>query len=192
MSGTRVFPIEWHVTYWDYLGWADRLASPAHDDRQEVYAEKFGDGTYTPEMVVNAEEERASTDAGAVGAHIDAALGASVDVSTTVWLEGPMDDPTLQVGYAVTGAPAGTELWIVLVERDIFHDITAGENIGRTIEYDNAARSFVTVEPGLGTVSLDQIPDDCVRENAALVAFVQDPATMAVYGATDWNLTEAP
>lgn len=190
MDGQRVFPIEWHVTYWDYLGWTDSLASPAHDNRQSIYADLFGTGMYTPELAVNAEEERASTDAGSVAAHIESALGDAVDTSVTVWIDGPIDGPTLPVRYSVTGAPAGTDLWIVLVERDIFHDIRAGENAGRTIEYDNAARTFATVAPGDGAIDLDQIPDDVVRENASLIAFVQDPTTMAVYGATDWHLTE--
>src|SRR5262245_48556785 len=115
LGGERVFPIEWHVNYWDYLGWPDSLASPAHTLRQQAYAGMFGTGVYTPEMVINAEEERASTDSTFAGAHVDSALGEDVSVSTTVWLDSPPDASPLVVHYAVEGAPAGTELWVVLV-----------------------------------------------------------------------------
>lgn len=190
MEGRRVFPIEWHVSYWDYIGWVDTLASPAHEERQADYADVFGTGMYTPELAINAEEEQGSTNGATVAAHIDDVMLDPVTTSVTVWLAGPMDGETLQVGYDVEGAPAGTELWIVLVERDIFHEITAGENAGRTIEYDNVARTFATIEPGEGTMELDQIPDGVVRENSSLIAFVQEPGSMQVFGATDWHLTE--
>ena len=190
MEGRRIFPIEWHVNYWDYLGWADSLANPSHTERQERYAELFGTGVYTPEMVINSEEERGSTNGATVNAHIEDVLADPVDVSTTLWLGSEIDAEDLEVGYLVTGAPDGTELWVVLVERDIFHDITAGENAGQTIEYDNAARSYAITDPGEGTLVVDQIPADVVRENCSLIGFVQDPTSMEIFGATDTHLVE--
>ena len=42
------------VDYWDYLGWKDTFASPAHSKRQAAYAKRRGDGqVYTPQMVLN-------------------------------------------------------------------------------------------------------------------------------------------
>jgi hypothetical protein len=189
MGGERVFPIAWHVNYWDYLGWPDPLANPVFVDRQERYVDIFRTGMYTPELVVSAEEERASTTGSAVAAHIDAVMANPVTVSTTVWLDSAIDANPLVAGYAVDGAPAGTELMIVLVERGIVRDIEGGENAGLTLTHENAARTFATVTPGEGTVELE-VPIDVVRENASLIAFVQDPATMALHGATDRHLTE--
>src|ERR1700685_771241 len=42
------------IDYWDYLGWKDTLASPAHSARQRAYARMRGDRqVYTPQIVVN-------------------------------------------------------------------------------------------------------------------------------------------
>src|SRR6202020_153696 len=42
------------IDYWDYLGWKDTLASPAHSARQRAYARMRGDReVYTPQIVIN-------------------------------------------------------------------------------------------------------------------------------------------
>src|SRR5215470_4237706 len=42
------------IDYWDYLGWKDTLAKPAHSARQRAYASARGDrAVYTPQVVVN-------------------------------------------------------------------------------------------------------------------------------------------
>src|SRR6266487_6233453 len=39
------------IDYWDYLGWRDTLANPAHSARQRAYARVRGDGqVYTPQI----------------------------------------------------------------------------------------------------------------------------------------------
>jgi hypothetical protein len=40
------------IDYWDYLGWKDTLANPAHSARQRAYAHLRGDRqVYTPQIV---------------------------------------------------------------------------------------------------------------------------------------------
>src|SRR6202035_5494197 len=42
------------IDYWDYLGWKDTLANPAHSARQRAYSRVRGDRQgYTPQIVVN-------------------------------------------------------------------------------------------------------------------------------------------
>jgi len=38
----RVIPLALHVDYWDYIGWADTLASPKFTERQKSYARAIG------------------------------------------------------------------------------------------------------------------------------------------------------
>ena len=48
-----VLPLAFHVTYWDRLGWKDPFSLEAATARQDHYGHRFGDGSYTPEMVVD-------------------------------------------------------------------------------------------------------------------------------------------
>src|SRR3954471_9703343 len=50
---TDVLPLAFHVTYWDKLGWKDPFSLEAATARQGRYGERFGDGSYTPEIVVD-------------------------------------------------------------------------------------------------------------------------------------------
>jgi hypothetical protein len=48
-----VLPLAFHVTYWDRLGWKDPFSLEAATERQDRYGRRLGDGSYTPEMVVD-------------------------------------------------------------------------------------------------------------------------------------------
>src|ERR1700737_5433345 len=48
-----VLPLAFHVTYWDRLGWRDPFSMEAATERQARYGHKFGDGSYTPEIVID-------------------------------------------------------------------------------------------------------------------------------------------
>ena len=51
------------IDYWDYLGWRDTLANPAHSVRQRAYARARGDGqVYTPQIVVDGKWEAVGSD----------------------------------------------------------------------------------------------------------------------------------
>ena len=48
-----VLPLAFHVTYWNGLGWTDPFSFEAATRRQAAYGARFGDGSYTPEMVID-------------------------------------------------------------------------------------------------------------------------------------------
>ena len=48
-----------HVSYWDYIGWTDRFATPAHTTRQrQVSAWQNSNQIYTPQIVRNGRDLR--------------------------------------------------------------------------------------------------------------------------------------
>src|SRR5271168_2184673 len=56
---TEIFPVAFHVDYWDNLGWPDRFAKPEYTQRQRNYAAQLGqDSVYTPEFVTSGREWR--------------------------------------------------------------------------------------------------------------------------------------
>lgn len=49
-----IFPVAFHVDYWDYLGWKDRFAKTSYANRQRYYAQaNHVSGVYTPSFLVN-------------------------------------------------------------------------------------------------------------------------------------------
>src|ERR1700726_437536 len=75
MSQVRrdVLALAFHVTYWDRLGWKDPFSLAAATDRQAVYGRRFGDGSYTPEIVVDGGGSMVGVTRGAVGPLIETA-----------------------------------------------------------------------------------------------------------------------
>ena len=62
-----VLALALHVDYWDYIGWKDEFASPAHTKRQKGYAHA-GERRmiYTPQMVIMGYEDVVGANAPAV------------------------------------------------------------------------------------------------------------------------------
>ncbi len=55
----KIIPMAFHVDYWNYLGWSDRLASPEYSHRQKEYLRSGRLRTvYTPGFIVNGKEWR--------------------------------------------------------------------------------------------------------------------------------------
>lgn len=59
LKGQPVVAQAFHVGYWDYIGWVDRFATPAHTVRQRDIAARQGLRTiYTPQWVRNGQDWR--------------------------------------------------------------------------------------------------------------------------------------
>src|SRR5271169_1043588 len=81
-----VLPLALHVTYWDRLGWKDPFSLEAATERQDRYGHRFGDGSYTPEIVVDGAVGLVGSHRGDVGSAIERAKRANktaADVSVT-------------------------------------------------------------------------------------------------------------
>ena len=132
-----VLALAFHVTYWDRLGWKDPFSLSAATQRQDVYGHRFGDGSYTPEMVVDGAAGMVGSDRSDVGAAIEKAKRASrTAASVSVTRNG--DQVSVQVGSGTGSAR------VLLIGFDHEHTtaIGRGENSGRTLTEANVVRSF--------------------------------------------------
>jgi hypothetical protein len=140
------------IDYWDYLGWRDTLANPAHSARQRAYARARGDGqVYTPQIVVNGAADALGSDQAAVERAItqtDHKTGVmSLPVAVAV------NNGALNVSVsAADNLPAGAEVWLCPIAKAVPVAIGRGENRGRTIIYHNVVRNWLK----LGTLSAAQ------------------------------------
>ncbi|MGA7807781.1 DUF1223 domain-containing protein [Bradyrhizobium sp.] len=135
-----VLPLAFHVTYWDRLGWKDPYSLQAATDRQDQYGHRFGDGSYTPEIVVHGAAGLVGSHRRDVGSAIEKAkqesqTAASVSVTKTG------EDVSIQVG---SGSGTGKVL-LIGFDHDHTTAIGRGENGGRTLQEANIVRSFRSV-----------------------------------------------
>lgn len=135
-----VLALAFHVTYWDKLGWKDPFSIEAATDRQGVYGRRFGDGSYTPEIVVDGAASAVGSDRSEVGSAIEnAKRGGQTAAAVNVTRNG--DQVSIEVG---AGSGRGK---ILLIGFDHEHTtaIGRGENGGRTLFEANVVRSIRTV-----------------------------------------------
>jgi hypothetical protein len=162
-----VLALAFHVTYWDRLGWKDPFSMAAATERQSRYGHRFGDGSYTPEIVVDGASSYVGSRRDEVGPAIDAAkrhgrTAASVGITR----DGGM--LTIDVG----GGDGNGK--VLLVGFDHSHEtaIRRGENGGRTLRESNVVRSVREVGDWQGKALHigEKFPDG---EDAAVI--VQSP-----------------
>jgi hypothetical protein len=135
-----VLPLAFHVTYWDRLGWKDPFSLEAATDRQDRYGHRFGDGSYTPEIVVDGASSHVGSDRAEVGQAIDAARQKS---ETAAAVSVVRDGGALVI--EVGGGKGRGRVLLVGFDHDHQTAIHRGENNGRTLEEANAVRSVRSV-----------------------------------------------
>jgi hypothetical protein len=141
-----VLALAFHVTYWDRLGWKDPFSPEACTQRQAVYGRRFGDGSYTPEMVVDGAASMVGSHRGDVGSAIENARRNSL-TAATVNVTKSGEQVSIEVG---AGSGSGR---ILLIGFDHEHTtaIPRGENSGRTLTEANVVRSIRSVGQWSGT-----------------------------------------
>src|SRR5215469_7937085 len=90
-----LLPLAFHVTYWDRLGWKDPFSLEAATDRQARYGKRFGDGSYTPEIVVDGVTSHVGSYRNEVGSAI---TGAKQRSETAAAIDIRNDGGRLQIG----------------------------------------------------------------------------------------------
>jgi hypothetical protein len=138
-----VIALSLHVDYWDYLGWKDSFASPAYTARQRAYAKAARSrSVFTPEMIVQGEDQLVGHQAG----EIDARIAAHLDRPAPVSLSVRRDGDTLVIGLEPNGPPLGSS--VVELVRFTPSDVVAikaGENAGKDITYTNVVTGWETI-----------------------------------------------
>jgi hypothetical protein len=134
-----VLPLSFHVDYWDYIGWKDPFASPAHSDRQRAYASIFARSyVYTPQVVIHGIAETSGTNFGDLERKIQRA-GRAPDTAVRLTLE---DAGGLMVVVSAVPYPVDAAVWLVLFDTVHKTRVRRGENRGRTIHNFNVVRGI--------------------------------------------------
>ncbi|MDE0222672.1 MAG: DUF1223 domain-containing protein [Spirochaetaceae bacterium] len=191
-SGLRIIPIEWHVDYWDRLGWPDPFGDPEHSQRQRRYARALGQrGPYTPQIIVNGTTiVRPAQRRQLVFDQAEMALEQPAQAEVT--LSAGLAERALDVSFSVSDAPRRAAMMLIVVERGLGNHVPRGENRGKTLRHDEVVRAHHDLgrigRETSGTFALE-VPEDVDLAMASLICIVHDPVTMEIVGAASVDLT---
>lgn len=187
-NGIRVFPLSFHVDYWNYLGWRDPYSQKDFSNRQAWYASQLNDNTYTPQAVINGRYSVIGSDTKKVQGLINKSLRepASVDIQLKLV---SVDEKKILAAFHLNGQWQKKNLAVALVERGLVSDVTRGENAGRKLLHENVVRQFKTLIPDNNEGSfIFQAPLLAHLEKYSLIAYVQDTVIPEILGASRLDL----
>lgn len=170
-DGADVVALEFHVDYWDGLGWRDRFASEHYTARQRsIAARDGGSAVYTPQVVVDGRSWAGWYRGGRLTPPVNAVLSMKLEAQTGKTLHVRIDT------QAVGGSNATAyRNYIALVEDGLASRVRAGENRGVTLHHDHVVRAFAGPLP-LAQAQTDlTVPSDVDPAHASLIAFAQNP-----------------
>lgn len=174
-----VYLLSMHVDYWDRLGWPDPWAKAVHSERQRAYGKQLG-SVYTPQMVVNGRVGFVGSERARARAEIAKALTTPAKVALEASAE--RRARTVTVSWMSKEAVEGIMI-AALVEDGVETKVKRGENAGRTLAHSRVVRALSQerVAGDSGTIVVEVPVGSRASE---VVIYLQDPASLAVLGAT--------
>ena len=132
-----VLPLAFHVTYWDRLGWKDPFSLEAATERQSLYGHRFGDGSYTPEMVIDGS-------IGVVGSDRDE-VNEAIAQAKRSQLAGPdvsVGKDGENIAIRIGSGRGNGRVLLIGFDHEHITKVGRGENGGRTLAESNVVRSI--------------------------------------------------
>lgn len=181
-SGARIFTLELHVDYWDYLGWRDPFDDRRFSSRQAGYESLTG-STYTPQAVVNGKSQAVGSDESRLNELIEQAL--STPAPTRLTLTAEWDDGNLLVHCEGDAAQTQT-LNLFMLQNSAESAVARGENAGERLQHRNIARAFDTRAVLAGHFQATwraPLPAGMSRSGVSALAFTEHGHQKGVTGA---------
>ena len=178
----NIFPLSFHVTYWNRLGWKDSFSQKIFDERQYEYGSRFALlGVYTPQVVINGKAEMV----GSHGQKIEKMIAEKLVESTTfsIILSKEIKDKSLIINYKINKLAKDYDLNVVLIESGISTKIQRGENQGKTLKHDNVVRYFKMIKMTQNTEGPLELPF-LPTEKQAVIVYLQEPNLGTIVAAT--------
>ncbi len=123
-------PVEFHVNYWDSLGWRDRLSTREFTAREYAYASAWGSANvYTPCFVRNGEAWKPVWG-------VPGQQGAPAGVLSVEVGDNGVCRAEFKPGPAAKAAPGGYEVHVAVLGGGLSSRVTAGENSGATLSHE--------------------------------------------------------
>jgi hypothetical protein len=155
-----------HVGYWDYIGWVDRFAAPAHTARQrEIAALNDLDTIYTPQLVRNGRDWRDWR---------RTLLDSRPPAQASIVLRRPEPD-AFEAEVVPADPQARWAAYWTVTEHGHASKVTAGENRGERLQHDFVVRQYVSAgrHQGSQRLRLRPLPADAAHPRQVNLVVVE-------------------
>ena len=178
----NVYVLEFHVDYWNHLGWKDVFSDHAYSLRQQQYTSLLHlNSAYTPQAIVNGKQEMVGSDKAALTAAIK--NGLSRNNANQLHITAHASGNNVTVYYTLSDKKDQV-LNVTIVQKATEMNVRSGENSGRTLKHTNVVRSFKVINSpeNAGTVTIT-LPAGVQAKDCMIVAYTQQK--------DNWNTTAA-
>ena len=137
----ELLALEFHVDYWNDLGWVDSYSAPEFTARQQQYAALHGFEVYTPQLVVDGRSAAIGSNRAEVAAAIASARREARAVPAS--LSRQADSAGISIGAGEsTAANVSADVYLISFDGYDRVSIRGGENAGREMSYTNVVRTI--------------------------------------------------
>ena len=193
--GRLLVPLAFHVDYWNYIGWTDPFSSKEWTARQRRYRRVLRQRSiYTPQLVIDGWRQCVGSDERTVRLEIDRAAqeasAARIDLHVADDGEGGLE---VLVGAELEAAveASSLEALVVVFQNGLVTAIPRGENASKTLENEYVVRRMeraFTLDGTAGATASGALRvalgEDWDRDHLGVAAFLQDPKSLKIYGAS--------
>ncbi|MEO6844735.1 MAG: DUF1223 domain-containing protein, partial [Ginsengibacter sp.] len=170
----NVITLSFHVDYWDRLGWKDPFSSKEYSARQYMYASALKGEVYTPQLIINGQEEMIGSDANKISVAVQNAFSETPDAILFI-KKAENHDGKIDISFSLSGDINNSLLNIAVLENKTTTPVKAGENGGETLTDYNVVRDFKTIQKfseGENNLSIN-LPISLDQKNRTLVIYLQ-------------------
>jgi hypothetical protein len=186
-NAKNIFVLAFHVDYWNRLGWQDRFSSPQFTERQYWYAKKLiNHSIYTPQMIVNGQEVFVGSNRNRANATIQKAL--SNPSNQTIKISLKPTSVANELEYDLSIIPQNLSLNLALLEKNLYSDVTSGENEGRKLFHYSVVSQFQTIDKPTqkGILPMPNLQNQAQKKHS-LIVFLQNTETLEIVAAKNWK-----
>lgn len=169
-----VIALEFHVDYWDYIGWEDPFAKKSYTDRQKHYMRALQSRyVYTPQIVIDGARHVVGSDQMKVELAIRDRQDEKRDLTLPRLSVSQTGSGALTV--SVTGDPNGRiyDLYLITFDKEHRTEVQRGENRGKTLVNRNVVRDALLVRQWMGEALKQEIPVEKFAEAGGWVVLLQ-------------------
>ncbi len=158
----RIFPVSYHVSYWNHLHWKDKFSQQNFSNRQRRLSKKISSGVYTPQVVLNGRDyrswrsEKVSLSDKKVG-----------QLSIQISREG-----VINLDFK-GNVPKNSQCFFAFLKNEQTTKINSGENQGKTLVENFIISSLKTTKISKQKCQI-QMPSSEIKDHYAITAWIAD------------------